>query len=305
MIRKSPSGRKMATLLGLAGLAGLIPVFLGGQFASSAGASQTGSDRDAPVFARSSVSADSQPLRAKYDVYFGSFHVLSSTALYERGDGEYVVSATGRTRGILEFFFKWAGETRTTGRFNGPQVLPTLHESRGQGRSEERRMSIRYDDSGEVADLVVEPTPDPEDVTPLPENAEVGTVDPLTVFADLGRAISEGRGCAGTYAVFDGKRRYDVTISDRGEKVLEPTSHSAFSGPALICHVEWDMKGGARREKNKYSRTARDRTVYVAAPFEGAEPIPVAMTIETDYGTLTGHLTSVEADGKRLAVPND
>ena len=302
MIRKSASAMKMATVLGLAGL---IPAFLVASSASGASASQTGSDRATSILAGSSVSADPQPVRARYDVYFGSFHVLSSTALYERGDTDYAVSATGRTQGILEFFFEWAGETRTTGRFNGPRVLPTLHESRGQGRSEERRMSIRYDDSGEVADFMVEPAPDPEDVTPLPENAEVGTVDPLTVFADVGRAVREGRGCAGTYAVFDGKRRYDLSIADRGEKVLEPSSFSVFSGPALACHVEWDMKGGARREKNKYSRTARNRTVYVAAPFEGAEPIPVAMTIETDYGTLMGHLTSVEADGKRLAAPID
>ena len=302
MIRKSASVRKMATLFGLAGL---IPAFFVAYAASGASASRPGSDRAGPVLARSSVLAESKPVRARYDVYFGSFHVLSSTALYERGDTGYVVSATGQTRGILKFFFEWAGETRTTGRFNGPRVLPALHESRGQGRSKERRMSIRYDDSGEVVDLVVEPPPDPEDVTPLPENAEVGTVDPLTVFADLGRAIREGRGCAGRYAVFDGKRRYDLSIADRGEKHLEPSSFSVFSGPALACQLEWDMKGGARREKNKYSRTARDRMVYVAAPFEGAEPIPVAMTIETDYGTLNAHLTSVEADGKRLAVPID
>ena len=48
-------------------------------------------------------------------------------------------------------------------------------------------MSIRYDETGEVVDFVVEPTPDPEEITPLQENAEVGTIDALTVFADLGR----------------------------------------------------------------------------------------------------------------------
>ncbi|MCR9175644.1 MAG: DUF3108 domain-containing protein [Alphaproteobacteria bacterium] len=302
MIRHSASRSKFITVIGLAGL---IPALLVAGSSSLAHANQAGSDRATSVVSRSPISEGSQPVRASYDVYFGGFHVLSSTAMYERGETDYAVSATGRTQGILEFFFEWAGETRTTGRFNGPRVFPILHESRGQGSSEERRMSIRYDESGEVADLVVEPTPDPEEVTPLPENADDGTIDPLTVFADLGRSVSEGRGCTGTYAVFDGKRRYDLTVSDRGEEVLQPTSYSVFSGPALACHVEWDMKGGARREKNKYSRTARDRTVYVAAPFEGAEPIPVAMSIETDYGTLMAHLTSVEAGGRRLAVPTD
>jgi hypothetical protein len=242
---------------------------------------------------------------ASYNVFFGGFHVFSSTAEYANGAEGYNVSATGRTQGILDFFFEWTGETRTTGRFNGPRVTPKQHHSQGQVDGEVRRMTINYNDAGDVVDFVVEPTPDPEEVTPLPENAEVGTIDPLTVIADLGRSVSEGRGCAGTYSVFDGKRRYDLKISDKGETILKPTGYSVFSGPALACHVEWDMKGGARKEKNKYSQTARDRTVYVAAPFEGAEPIPVAVTIETDYGTVMAHLTSVESNGQRVALPTD
>lgn len=299
MIRNSAVKTKLAKAVAFAGL---IPAMLVTGSLSWAHADQTGSARTASVLP---PSTDPKPVRASYDVYFGGFHVMSSTAHYDRGETEYVVSATGRTLGILEFFFEWVGETKTTGRFEGPRILPTLHESRGQGSSEERRMTIRYGDAGEVLDVVVEPAPDPEEVTPLPENAEIGTIDPLTVIADLGKSVSEGRGCAGTYPVFDGKRRYDLIISDQGEKTLDPTSYSIFSGPALACHVEWDMKGGARREKSKYSRTARNRMVYVAAPFEGAEPIPVAMTIETDYGTLMAHLTSVETDGKRMAIPTD
>jgi hypothetical protein len=302
LIRTSAKKIKLAAGVGLAGL---ISAALVAGSVSLARAEQTAAAQNSALASQAQDTAKVQPVTASYDVYFGGFHVMSSTANYARGDTDYTVSATGRTQGILEFFFEWAGETRTIGRFNGPHVLPTLHESRGQGSSEERRMSIRYDETGEVVDFVVEPTPDPEEITPLPENAEVGTIDPLTVFADLGRSVSEGRGCSGTYAVFDGKRRYDLKISDRGEKVLKPTSYSVFSGPALACHVEWEMQGGARREKNKYSRTARDRTVYVAAPFEGAEPIPVAMTIETDYGTLMAHLTSVAAGGKQLTVPTN
>ena len=51
------------------------------------------------------------------------------------------------------------------------------------------------------------------------------------------------------------------------------------------------MLGGHRIERNKYAATARDRTIWVARPAEGAPLIPVRLSIETDYGTVMGHLT--------------
>lgn len=256
------------------------------------------------VFGSGSARAE-EPVVADYQFYFGGLHVLNAQARFAALTDAYTVEAEGETLGLLSVFFEWKGVSRTEGRFEGDRAIPVLHESRGNNSDEERLLTLRYDETGAVTDVVVQPKPDPEEVTPLPENAEVGTIDPLTVVAAIGRAVAQGEGCSGTFPVFDGKRRYDLTVTDEGMRTLDPTDYSVFSGPALACHVEWQSLGGHRREKSKYAKTARDRTVYVARPFEDSRPIPVALSIETDYGTLKGHMTGVEVGGRRLAVAVD
>jgi len=251
------------------------------------------------------AAAEPAPVRATYDFYFGGLHVLTAAAEYGRSREDYSVTAEAVTRGIVSVFFDWKGWTQSTGRFEQGRAVPERHESRGTDDGETRRMALSYDADGDVVDILVDPAPDLEEVTPLPEGAELGTVDPLTVIAELGGAVSSGGSCDGAYSVFDGKRRYELSVSDAGRVPLEANSYSVFSGTALACQVDYQMMGGERREKNKYSRTARDRIVFVAPPFDGVEPIPVALKIETDYGTLMAHLTSVEAGDRRLALPTD
>jgi hypothetical protein len=258
-----------------------------------------------PMFSGGGAARAEEPVVADYAFYFGGLHVLTAQARFATLTDAYTVEAEGETQGILSFVFEWKGVSRTEGRFEGNRAIPSVHESRGNNSDEERLQTLRYDETGAVIDVVVQPKPDPDEVTPLPENAEVGTIDPLTVIAAVGRAVSQGEGCSGTFPVFDGKRRYDLTVTDEGMRTLEPTDYSVFSGPALACHVAWESLGGQRREKSKYAKTARDRTIYVARPFEDSRPIPVSLSIETDYGTLKGHMTGVEAGGRRLAVTLD
>ena len=123
-----------------------------------------------------------------------------------------------------------------------------------------------------------------------------GTLDPLSVIAGLSELLRKGGACEGSFAVFDGRKRYDLTVSDAGEAELEPTDYSIYSGPARGCRIDYQMLGGHRMERNKYAETARERIVWVARPTADAPLIPVRLEIETAYGTLMGHLTGFSSD---------
>ncbi|MGF1594497.1 MAG: DUF3108 domain-containing protein [Kiloniellaceae bacterium] len=232
-----------------------------------------------------------EPLSASYQVYFGGFHVLNAEAQWQRGAGDYRITAEAETRGFVGWLNPWKGTTASRGFVDGARVIPASHESWGEGGDGEKIVTLTYDPDGDLAEARVLPEQDWDGRHPLPPDAGKGTLDPMSVIAGLSELLQAGGHCEGSFAVFDGRKRYDLFVSDAGEKVLEPTSYSIYAGPARGCRLDYEMLGGHRIERNKYAETARERVVWVARPAEGAPLVPVRLEIETAYGTVMGHLT--------------
>lgn len=248
---------------------------------------------------------ETDPIVMTYEVYFGGLHIASATAELDRTDSGYRLAAKGHTQGILDFFFSWHGHTESVGAFAEGGPVPARHRNHGYRGERERKVALAYDGSGDVAAVLVEPPPDPEEVNALPDDAEAGTIDPLSVIAGLSETLTQGAECSGEFRVFDGRRRYDLIVTDEGTQHFEANNYSIFSGEARACGIEYRLLGGDRKEKSKYVETARDRVVYVGRPLAEAPAIPVRAKIETDFGTAMAHLTSVSAGGKQLALQAD
>lgn len=241
--------------------------------------------------------AETAPVRATYEVYFGGLHILSAESEFTPAAGGYALTARAETRGILGVLFDWRGETRSAGRYADLRAVPGQHTSQGWRDDEVRTVVIDYDPQGTVLSTSIDPPPDPDEVTDLPEDAAIGTIDPLSVIAQLAHAVSAGGSCDGEFAVFDGRRRYDLRITDQGRDDLPESDYAIFSGEVKACGIEYAMLGGQRKERSKYAKTARERVVYVAHPIDGGPAMPVGLKIETDFGTLMAHLTAVDGPG--------
>ena len=248
---------------------------------------------------------ETDPVVMTYEVYFGGLHVLSAKAELDRTDRRYRLVAQGETQGILDFFFSWRGDTESIGKFEAGDTVPARHRNHGYREDRVRKVALAYDAAGDVAAVLVEPPPDLEEVNALPDDAEIGTMDPLSVIAGLSETLTQGEACSGVFQVFDGRRRYDLTVTDKGTQNFEANDYSIFQGEARACEIEYELLGGDRKEKSKYVKTARDRVVYVGRPLEEAPAIPVRAKIETDFGTVMAHLTSIAAGGKQLALKTD
>lgn len=236
----------------------------------------------------------SPPMNATYEVYFGGFHVLTADAQWERGAEGYRITGRAETQGFIGWMHPWKGDTETRGRFAGGKIVPQLHENRGTSSEGEKLVRLSYDPQGALTDSLVQPAQDWDERHPLPADAEEGTLDPLSVVAGLSEILHQGGRCEGTFPVFDGRKRYDLIVSDAGESLLEPTDYSVFSGKARGCRLDYELLGGHRIERSKYAETARERIVWVARPQEDAPLIPVRLQIETAYGTVMAHLTGFD-----------
>lgn len=245
------------------------------------------------------------PVTATYEVYFGGFHVLNAEARLENGGENYRISAAAETQGMLGWFNPWKGETESWGLIQADKVVPQRHDNRGTADEGERIVTLHYDEAGNIIEAEVLPEQDWEDRHPLPADAGEGTLDPLSIIAGLAQLLQKGGTCEGRFAVFDGRKRYDLTVADAGTRKLEPNDYSIFDGEARGCQLDYEMLGGHRVERNKYAATARERVIWVARPSADAPLIPVRLQIETAYGTVMGHLTGYRLGDTAEALLTD
>lgn len=255
----------------------------------------------------SSASADER-LELDYEVYFGGMHILSAQAKLEtNGTDRYSVASTARTRGWVDWLFGFKGESTTVGSVNGTAARPSRHERVSTWDKGERTVTLTYLDDGKVKFDIAETRKSDEEheYSPLEPATLDNTINPITAFVAMSRRLEEGEACDATFEVFDGKRRYNVMLSDQAPKVIEPSKFSVFTGEAIGCHLEYEKIGGFWIGENKYAETARNRVIWVARPIENGPPVPVQMTIETGFGSLVTHLTRVRVGGEELALKAD
>ena len=237
--------------------------------------------------------AHTKNYQADYIVYFGGFNILNAATKIELNSEGYRIETKSATDGILDLFFEWKGQATSAGRFLNHQPIPLIHSNFGKRNDDIRKTILSYNPEGKITSSTVRPAPDFSEVFPLPINAEYETVDPLTVIVALNRRLEKGLDCNANFPVFDGRRRYDLTLEDRGQTILMKNPFSIFSGSARVCKIDLHMIGGHRREKSKYSSSAKEKLVFVARPVKRGPLIPVGLTIETAFGTLMAHLASI------------
>jgi len=250
----------------------------------------------------------SETLELDYEIYFGGMHLVSAQARLEMdGDDGYRVVGGARTRGWVNWLYGFKSESTTVGVVNGADARPMLHEQVAAWDDGERSIKLTYEDDGKVVFNVTEQRDEDDDdrFTPLDPATLDNTIDPVTAFVAMSRRLEAGESCNATFEIFDGKRRYDVVLTDQAPKVIEPSDFSVFSGEAIGCHLEYEKIGGFWIGENKYRDTARNRVIWVGRPIENGPPVPVQMTIETGFGSLVTHLTHVRVGGQELALNVD
>jgi hypothetical protein len=118
----------------------------------------------------------------------------------------------------------------------------------------------------------------------------------LSFLRTVGR---EGR-CAGTWPVWDGRRRFDIAVADAGEAQLEASDAAIYAGPALRCRVTFTPIAGFRRPVDEIE--PRPALVWLGPVAGSTLPVPVRAEAETEWGTLTVDLVD---DGRQPPPPVD
>jgi hypothetical protein len=184
-------------------------------------------------------------------------------------------------------FISINSHARAVGIWRDDHARPLRYTSWGLFRGDERHVDISYP-AGDPLVQVLVPAQD-TDHEPVPESLRHGSIDGISMIADLVREVSKRGSCDGQVRIFDGRRAALVTAHDAGVDVLPHESRSIFEGPALRCDFETQVLAGLPRDAgpDDSARRPQKGSIWLAHVLPGRPMLPVLLSVET---RIVGHV---------------
>lgn len=235
------------------------------------------------------ATAPPPPMTLHYDVRYGPVTILSLDTTIDVADTTYRSTTRMRTEGVVRLLYPWSAEAVSDGVRDGTTLTPRRHTADGVYRGEHRRVRIEYAGDGSVVSRI-EPPPEDDARDRVPDDMQQATLDPLT--ASL--AAASRLPCAGTLPVFDGRRRYDMQLEDKGAADVPAARRGVYAGPARRCRATIVAYSGFWRSDPRDSEAPTTLDYFIATPRADVGPVPVYLELAGARGTLRIHLIGVE-----------
>ena len=237
----------------------------------------------------------------EYQLYSVGLHPLDFTVDVALESGRYEIAVRGHTLGIVDFFVRWVTHSVTEGGFVAGRPAPTLSRSVNRFHGTPRRIDLAYHDGTPTAS--VDPPPQDDDRDPVRPDQIEGTLDSSSAALDVVMRVAHGESCQARERVFDGRRRFDMVVTDRGTARLEANKYSAFAGPAQVCDFTIErIAGFNRRRSTGYDSAQPEEAVYrswsmVVLP--GLPALPVRLEGDGSLGAFHLYLVAAHPSDQR------
>jgi len=240
--------------------------------------------------------------KIRYDVYAGGVHAVQANMNVDLSDSEkYTFSMKAKTHGLLGKLAPWEGTFTTDGWKKGPKHSwqPEEHRSEGMWKDELEVKKYEYNPDGSFKAYSIKEGDKKVSHKNVQEELTQGTIDIMSATLAMMQNVADGKECAGTSEIFDGKRRFKLIFSHKGNVQLQKSRYNLYQGPATECSVEVEPVAGKWYDKPRgwisIQEQGRERgkipTVWFAQMAEGQPAVPVRVRVKTAYGTLFMHIT--------------
>ncbi|MFM8679034.1 MAG: DUF3108 domain-containing protein [Alphaproteobacteria bacterium] len=252
----------------------------------------------AAAIAGEGTRAQPRSASVSYDVYTGGVQILELDAALVVDGGSYGLSANMRTRGLMATLFPWEQANRVSGTIGPAFPAPRRFEQRGNFRGKERIVEIGYLD-GRIAELNVAPVgTEDNEREPVPLEDVVAALDPLTGIVALLLRLEGGGRCDGRYDGYDGRRRFRMEVTDRGEGTVEVPGLRGAPAQVRVCDFVYLQTAGFVRRVSwgpDRQREPREGRIWVGdaravVPGVGMDRLPLRMEVDNAYGRMLAHL---------------
>lgn len=238
-------------------------------------------------------------VRAFYEISFNGFQV-GTLEFQSQAESESYTLVANAQLSILLGAFSWNSETRSFGLIvnQAPRPAAFTFDFRSNLRAGSTKLGFS---DGVVTNISHLPLPivNP-DAIPLREQHLKGVLDPLSAIMALSRAPTANP-CDRRFPIFDGKERFDLVLSHKGNTKIAEQAPSGQPEFAHVCRVRYQPIAGHKLDNDTRFMAANNDIEVSLRPVPSANVfIPYQVSIPTMAGsaTLLSRRVEIASPGK-------
>jgi hypothetical protein len=238
-------------------------------------------------------------VRALYQIELNGFNVGTFEFQSQAESESYTLAGNARLS-ILLGAFTWSGETRSFGLIVNQAPQPASFTFDFQSNLRAGSTKLGFSD-GVVTNITnLPPTVPTVPTIPVREHHLKGVVDPLSAIMMLSGAAPADP-CDRRIPIFDGKERFDLVLSRKGEMRVTEQAPSGQPDVAYVCRVRYLPIAGHKIDGETKFMAANDAIEVALRPVPSANVfVPYQINIPTMAGaaSITSKRVEIVSPGK-------
>ena len=232
-----------------------------------------------------------------YDISWGALHLAEATSRWEMQDDKAVILGSVKSDGIAALVSGFQSASSAEIKFHASEWHPVYLSLSRITKSKQIASSVHWSASGDILSDVQQPPPDLDKVFPILDKLKQNVIDPYSAVMRQLDYIGANDKCAGSYAIYDGLRRFEMQFDTVGNIELAADRPFGFDGQALHCQITVFPKGGHRIESSWHKKPDKDRqlSVYLGR-FSGGLVLPVRVEVDAPIGTGVARLNIIKSN---------
>lgn len=233
-------------------------------------------------------------IEAGFTVYVGGF-LLARGRYKARLEGDaYRLDVSVTTAGAPAALYEAEFNLLSEGDIAEARIRPRRYMSDARGTRYTRKVTLDYDGNG-MPHLSATPPYEPGDLTGTMPSQRIATQDPIS--AVLVPVVGGGNPCDRSIPIFDGRRRYDLKLTDAGTTSVTPQSADVPAG-VVVCNVRYVPLSPVEKRKFTDMLRRNDDTKIWLAPFDGGRVyLPVRLQLRTPLGGAVAEIERLDERG--------
>ncbi len=245
---------------------------------------------------------------ADFTIYVGGFLFVEGNFNARLEHDDYRLATEMTTVGVAAAFYPADYKLASEGRLKAERVEPRRFYSDTTAKKDARVLTLTYDKS-HMPRLSATPPYSARDLKDVKPALQINTQDPVSAF--MLPVAGGANPCARTLAVFDGRRRFNLTFNYVGKKKMTPPNTAHPDQPAtpitaVVCTIRYEAIAPPEK-KRKFTTMLRrndDMKIWLA-PFDGGRVyMPVRFELRTPLGSAVMKLKNLTQTQVADAAPD-
>jgi len=239
-------------------------------------------------------------VRAVYDVNFNGFNVGSFEFQSQSEEESYSLVGNAQLT-LLLGAITWIGETRSFGLIANQIPKPAAFTFDFKTNSKIGSTKMDFADGSVTSVRHLPPAPPKPGIVPVREQHLRGVLDPLSAIMVVARNGAAANPCNRRLPIFDGKERFDLVLSYKGQVKVSEQQPSGQPGMAYVCKVKYQPIAGHKVDAEHSHLATTDGIEVSLRPIPSANVfVPYQITIPTmlGYATINSRRIEIETPGK-------